>query len=58
MLAVDLLGERGDDFLEEIIRRPDIETSISHVVDYLCSRAGMSTAVELPCWQTGGVLHL
>jgi dienelactone hydrolase len=39
VLAVDLLGERDDDFLEAIIRRQDIKASLSHVVDYLCSRA-------------------
>ena len=58
MLAVDLLGERGDDFLEEIIRRPDIETSISHVVDYLCSRAdvdGGRIAVLADGWESSFV---
>ena len=39
MLAVDLLGEQGDDFLEQIVRRRDIETSISAIVDYLSSRS-------------------
>ena len=39
MLAVDLLGGQGDDFLEQIVRRRDIETSISAIVDYLSSRS-------------------
>lgn len=43
MLAVDLFGARTDDFLEEIIRRPDIKTSISCVVDYLCSRVDVDS---------------
>jgi dienelactone hydrolase len=39
MLAIDLLGEHRDDFLDDIVRRQDVESSISHVVDYLSSRA-------------------
>jgi dienelactone hydrolase len=39
MLAVDLLGERGDDYLDHIIRRRDLETSITSVMDYLSLRA-------------------
>jgi dienelactone hydrolase len=35
MLAVDLL----DDHLEQVVAPPDLESSISHVVDYLSSRA-------------------
>lgn len=38
MLAVDLLGEHDDDRLEQIIGYADLESSIPHVVDYLCSR--------------------
>ncbi|MES1148232.1 MAG: alpha/beta hydrolase [Bradyrhizobium guangdongense] len=39
MLAVDLLGARGDDYLERIVRRRDIETSVTTVMDYLASRS-------------------
>ena len=39
MLAVDLLGERGDDHLDKIVRRRDLETSIPAVMDFLSSRA-------------------
>lgn len=39
LLALDLLGEQGDDYLDEIVRRPDIESSIASVMDYLSSRA-------------------
>jgi dienelactone hydrolase len=38
VLAVDLLGVRGDEFLDELVCRPDLETSISCVMDYLASR--------------------
>ena len=38
MLAIDLLGERGDDFLENLVGRPNLESSISCVVDYLSLR--------------------
>jgi dienelactone hydrolase len=39
LLALDLLGEQGDDYLDRIVRRPDIESSIASVMDYLSSRA-------------------
>jgi dienelactone hydrolase len=39
LLALDLLGDRGDDYLDEVVRRCDIETSISYAMDYLASRA-------------------
>jgi dienelactone hydrolase len=39
LLALDLLGEQGDDYLDEIVRRPDIDSSIARVMDYLSSRA-------------------
>ena len=38
ILAIDLLGERGDDFLEDLIGRSNLESSITHVVDYLSLR--------------------
>jgi dienelactone hydrolase len=53
MFAVDLLGERGDEFLDEIVGRPDIETSISSVMDYLVSRPDVDSgrvAVVADAW--------
>jgi hypothetical protein len=38
MLAIDLLGERRDDFLGDLVARPDFESWLSPVVDYLSLR--------------------
>jgi dienelactone hydrolase len=38
LLAVDLLGSAGDADFEAIVGRRDLESSISHVMDYLMTR--------------------
>lgn len=38
MLAIDLLGVRSDDFLEDLVKRSDLDSFLSPVVDYLLSR--------------------
>ncbi|GLR84880.1 alpha/beta hydrolase family protein [Bradyrhizobium iriomotense] len=43
MLAIDLLGERSDDGLDGILRRRDLETSITAIMDYLSSRADVDS---------------
>lgn len=38
LLAVDLLGSASDAEFDEIVGRPDLESSISHVMNYLTTR--------------------
>jgi len=38
LLAVDLLGAGAGEAFEEIVGRPDLETAIGHVMDYLVQR--------------------
>jgi dienelactone hydrolase len=44
MLALDLLGERRDDYADELLRRPDLESSIASVMDYLETRSDVDFA--------------
>src|SRR5262249_15306102 len=38
LLAIDLFGEQRDDYLDELLRRRDLESSIASVTDYLATR--------------------
>ena len=44
MLALDLFGEQGEDDLDAIVRRRDIEASIACAVDYLSARADVDAS--------------
>jgi dienelactone hydrolase len=39
MLALDLLGDRRDDFADQLLQRRDLESAIGSVMDYLETRA-------------------
>ncbi|OAF17905.1 MULTISPECIES: S9 family peptidase [Bradyrhizobium] len=39
LLAIDLFGEQRDDYLDELLRRRDLESSIASAMDYLATRS-------------------